>query len=198
MHWKGGDEPAANIRPSQAQFTAIRELLSCRVFYVDLGLLHPHDIRTSRSNRWTDWIDQKGVPHRAEVHGPATPVNWRDNWAVFECAIIMANAARPPRIEAYGSMFLKHVEHYPESLHWAISATIVTGTKMWVSSSARKRTSTTAESNSDGSPAPLRKPASLILTAHGTTSSGSWSTGRMRRAGGKRTSPKRRWRSELA
>ena len=85
MYWKGGDEPAASIRPSQAQFTAIRELLRCRVFYVDLGLLHPHDIRTSRANRWTDWIDQKGVPHRAEVHGPATPVNWKDNWAVFEC-----------------------------------------------------------------------------------------------------------------
>ena len=27
----------------------------------------------------------------------------------------MANAARPPRIEAYGSMFLEHVEQYPES-----------------------------------------------------------------------------------
>ena len=43
MYWKGGDEPVAKIRPSQAQFTAIRELLQCRVFYVDLGLLHSHD-----------------------------------------------------------------------------------------------------------------------------------------------------------
>ena len=112
---KGGDEPAAKIRPSQAQFTAIRELLRCRVFYDDLGLLHPHDMRTSRANRWTDWIDQNGVPHRTEVHGPATPTNWKENWAVFECSIIMANATRPPRIEAYGQMFLEHVEQYPES-----------------------------------------------------------------------------------
>ena len=27
----------------------------------------------------------------------------------------MANATRPPRIEAYGQMFLEHVEQYPES-----------------------------------------------------------------------------------
>ena len=62
-----------------------------------------------------DWIDQNGVPHRAEVHGPATPKNWEENWAVFECSFIIANVARPPRIEAYGKMFLNHVEDYPES-----------------------------------------------------------------------------------
>ena len=42
------------IRPSKAQFTAIKELFANRQFYVDFGLLKAHSIRTARGERWKD------------------------------------------------------------------------------------------------------------------------------------------------
>ena len=41
-------EPPMKIRPSKAQFTAIKELFANRQFHVDFGLLNPRSIRTAR------------------------------------------------------------------------------------------------------------------------------------------------------
>lgn len=64
-------DPPMEIRPSIHQFTAILELLRNRSMYVGLGFLKPHDLRTARTNRWTDHILQNGAIVGADVHGPA-------------------------------------------------------------------------------------------------------------------------------
>ena len=112
-------QPPMKIRPSKAQFTAIKELFANRQFYVDFGLLKAHSIRTARGERWKDWIDAGGVPHRLEVHGPPNIKEWLESWRIFECTCIMLNVAIPPRLEAYATMFEELVEQYPESYAYA-------------------------------------------------------------------------------
>ena len=77
--------------------------------YVDLGLLKPRDIRIARCNRWTDNILQNGNIVWQEIRRPADSASWDGGFAVFTCAMLMANACSPPHIEAYGDKFRKHV-----------------------------------------------------------------------------------------
>lgn len=105
-------EPPMEIKTSIHQSTAVLELLRNRSMYVDLGLLKRHDIRTARTNRWTDHILQNGAIVWAEIHSPAGPASWDGGWGVLEWAMLMANKVFPLLIEPYGNKFRKHVHQH--------------------------------------------------------------------------------------
>jgi hypothetical protein len=121
-----GDPPLQRCEVSDAQLTALAfKVKGGLAPYADFGVWGPHGARLERRMKFVSHVlSPDGSWRSVELPGADCLDTWRDCWAVFRSAAIMANVALPATLDRYESMFVERCRRYPTAWHLCAQADI--------------------------------------------------------------------------
>ena len=119
-----GDPPLQKCEVSDAQLTALAfKVKGGLASYADFGVWGPHGARLERRMKFVSHVlSPDGSWRTVELPGADCLDTWRDCWAVFRSAAIMANVALTATLDRFESMFVERCRRYPTAWHLCAQA----------------------------------------------------------------------------